>query len=308
MSEEQIKAVAQAYREMQEAMHNKKEKEKEKDDNGTVKLDPVGQADDDVDNDGDVDNSDKYIKTKRAAIKKAMDKEKDGVDEKLSSKEKMKRGMYNEADDLDSDNVEKALKHDCATHVEHAEYGIGKCIPGQHTLMAINETHGYVTHYDVEFNHGIVEDVAVEDLTIIQEMSHGHKSKKKKPMEGMSSKEKMKKGLYNSKQWGQGTIIDEDDGKIAVLFNHGVEWIAEDAHAIKNKNTQDKMKDQEMLDPRAKGEQDFKDAHEVEETDEMETVGVDTKGMTSGVKKAPSRPGDKAGSEPMKSTPKVTGQ
>lgn len=38
------------------------------------KMDPVGKEDDDVDNDGDVDSSDEYLKKRRAAIKKAMDK------------------------------------------------------------------------------------------------------------------------------------------------------------------------------------------------------------------------------------------
>ena len=36
------------------------------------KLDPVGKADADVDNDGDVDSSDEYLKKRRAAIGKAM--------------------------------------------------------------------------------------------------------------------------------------------------------------------------------------------------------------------------------------------
>ena len=39
------------------------------------KLDPVGQADADIDNDGDVDDSDKYLKKRRKAISKAMKKE-----------------------------------------------------------------------------------------------------------------------------------------------------------------------------------------------------------------------------------------
>ena len=37
-------------------------------------LDPVGKADADIDNDGDVDKSDKYLKNRRKAIAKAMDK------------------------------------------------------------------------------------------------------------------------------------------------------------------------------------------------------------------------------------------
>ena len=38
-------------------------------------LDPVGKEDDDIDNDGDVDNSDKYLHKKRKAIGKAMGKD-----------------------------------------------------------------------------------------------------------------------------------------------------------------------------------------------------------------------------------------
>lgn len=54
------------------------------------KLDPVGKADADIDNDGDVDKSDKYLKNRRKTIKKAMSKDdkkkaagkgaKDGID------------------------------------------------------------------------------------------------------------------------------------------------------------------------------------------------------------------------------------
>ena len=39
------------------------------------KLDPVGNADADIDNDGDVDASDKYLKNRRKAIKKSMGEE-----------------------------------------------------------------------------------------------------------------------------------------------------------------------------------------------------------------------------------------
>ena len=36
------------------------------------KLDPVGQEDDDIDNDGDVDSSDSYLKNRRKAVTKAV--------------------------------------------------------------------------------------------------------------------------------------------------------------------------------------------------------------------------------------------
>ena len=109
--------------------------------------------------------------------------------DEMSSKEKMKRGLYNkkaknEAADLDADNSEKALKHDCASHVVHKEHGEGKCVPGMHTLEENEDGTGYVTHYDVMFEGEegpyIVEDCPVEDLEIVQEMHHGHMKKKSK--------------------------------------------------------------------------------------------------------------------------------
>jgi len=51
-----------------EAKHYKAKSKKE-----AKKLDPVGKADADIDNDGDVDSSDEYLKKRRAAIKKSMD-------------------------------------------------------------------------------------------------------------------------------------------------------------------------------------------------------------------------------------------
>ena len=44
------------------------------------KMDPVGDADKDIDNDGDVDKSDKYLHNRRKAIKKAMSGKKDTVE------------------------------------------------------------------------------------------------------------------------------------------------------------------------------------------------------------------------------------
>ena len=87
--------------------------------------------------------------------------------------------VYGEAADLNADNADKAIKHDCASHVVHKEHGEGQCVPGMHTIVETAEGEGYVTHYDVMFNHGIEYDVPVEDLEIVTEMSHGHPRKKK---------------------------------------------------------------------------------------------------------------------------------
>lgn len=51
------------------------------------KLDPVGRADDDIDNDGDVDDEDKYLKNRRKAIKKSMNEAPVGfLEEKITKK------------------------------------------------------------------------------------------------------------------------------------------------------------------------------------------------------------------------------
>jgi len=81
------------------------------------------------------------------------------------------------SEDMNKANVDKMVKHDCAKHVVHEQWGKGQCVPGEHTLL----DDGTVTHYDVMFNHGIEQGVPVADLTVTVSESHMH-AKKKKPM------------------------------------------------------------------------------------------------------------------------------
>jgi hypothetical protein len=83
-----------------------------------------------------------------------------------------------EAKDLNAKNVKAAVKHDCATHVEHAQWGFGNCIPEMHTIEEISEGVGYVTHYDIMFEHGIEQNVPVKSLRILASEEHGHTPKK----------------------------------------------------------------------------------------------------------------------------------
>lgn len=166
------------------------------------KLDPVGKADADIDNDGDVDKSDDYLHNRRKAIKKAMKKEGDGMtpcpdcggsmenhDPECPRYEKAEKAKMNkEANDLDTKNAEKVLRHDCASHVTHEQWGYGECIPGEHTLVESADGEGYVTHYDVMFQQGIVFNVPVEELNIIRESSHGHMKRKKKESTDLDAK------------------------------------------------------------------------------------------------------------------------
>lgn len=83
-----------------------------------------------------------------------------------------------EAKDLNAKNVKAAVKHDCATHVEHSTWGLGNCVPEMHTIEEISEGVGYVTHYDIMFEHGIEQNVPVESLRILASEEHGHTPKK----------------------------------------------------------------------------------------------------------------------------------
>ena len=71
---------------------------------------------------------------------------------------------------------EKEITHMCALKVTHKKSGqIGH--PIKHTLTES----GYISHYTVEFQDVIVENIAVEDLHIVQESSHSHKRDDEKP-------------------------------------------------------------------------------------------------------------------------------
>ena len=182
-TEEEHPAVTQA-----EAKMSSKEKMKKGLYNKEA-MDPVGKEDGDVDNDGDMDKSDKYLMKRRKAIKKAMKKEgfelpdyvMEAIEEALAEDPDFEIQL-DEADDLDASSASKALNHDCAKHVVHKEHGEGQCVPGMHTIVEDEENPGtgHVTHYDVMFGDTIVEDVPVEELEIVSEMHHGHPKKKDK--------------------------------------------------------------------------------------------------------------------------------
>ena len=70
--------------------------------------------------------------------------------------------------------VDAMIKHDCAKHVAHEEWGVGSCIPGHHTIVETAEGEGFVSHYDVLFDHGLERDVPVEQLEVLVSESHEH--------------------------------------------------------------------------------------------------------------------------------------
>ena len=79
----------------------------------------------------------------------------------IIGEEKRKKGTYRK----------KGKKHSCATHAEHAEWGEGTCISESH---ANPDENGFVSWYDVEFEHGVERRVPTEDLNILGESMHEH--------------------------------------------------------------------------------------------------------------------------------------
>jgi len=98
------------------------------------------------------------------------------VGEELSAAQKklppglQKAIMKKKGKSVTEDMHKKKKKHDCASKVKSEEYGVGHCMPEQHTMLE----DGTVTHYDVLFDHGLVENVPVTELEILQESMHEH--------------------------------------------------------------------------------------------------------------------------------------
>jgi len=85
-------------------------------------------------------------------------------------------GTQKESKEVTEDMHKKKKKHDCASKVKSEEYGIGYCIPEQHTMLE----DGTVTHYDVEFDDVIIQNFPVTELEIIEESSHMHEVNQEK--------------------------------------------------------------------------------------------------------------------------------
>ena len=109
--------------------------------------------------------------------------------------------------------------HDCATVVEHPEWGKGKPILKSH---AIPDDEGYVEWYDVQFKHGIEEKVMASDIAIIVSEEHGHTEKKEPKTKNdliLAMNHMMKNGkkdeliaMYNGmKKSAEGAHDDEED-------------------------------------------------------------------------------------------------
>lgn len=70
------------------------------------KMDPVGEEDDDIDNDGDTDDTDDYLKNRREAIGKAIEGEDDEAKGEKQSEEEEESGSEDEDGEEDGEEDE----------------------------------------------------------------------------------------------------------------------------------------------------------------------------------------------------------
>lgn len=71
------------------------------------KLDAVGQEDEDIDNDGDSDETDSYLKNRREAIGKAISGEEDEAEDEEQSEEEEEGGSEDQEDEEADEESEK---------------------------------------------------------------------------------------------------------------------------------------------------------------------------------------------------------
>jgi hypothetical protein len=87
------------------------------------------------------------------------------------------RGMYAPQAEATMMQDDGKVVHNCAKHVEHAEWGQGNCISEEH---AAPDRNGNIAWYDIMFEHGLERGVPTAELKILQAESHMHSMKKTK--------------------------------------------------------------------------------------------------------------------------------
>ena len=152
MDIKEIQALAQAYNEVLEKACGDKRKQAE------ANLDPVGQADADIDNDGDVDKSDKYLHNRRKAVKKAMGKK--GETATMNPKMDSGSGKTEQKEAVQSADKkpEKYVDQDGKTHVRMVPVD-KEVVKKESTDMSIREKLVSV----LEKKHGDTEDKQPHD-------------------------------------------------------------------------------------------------------------------------------------------------
>ena len=179
------------------------------------KLDPVNKnavkkkfddrKDKDIDNDGDVDSSDKFLHKRRKAVSKSISNE--GLE--------------------DSPNPANS-QHLCAKNVVHEEWGAGQPVHGMHDTP---DADGNIAWYDVMFEHGIEKGVSINELKVTVEASHENHNKdddgKKMLSAGkMAQMHQMMKDKKSAEEIAKAMKLDLKTVK-ALMSNYNMEEVEE---------------------------------------------------------------------------------
>ena len=272
----------------------------------------------DYDGDGKIESGSKeHAGVVHNAIQRAKGKKADGKDtrkeevnlpDSLSSiaegKVKCKKCSGKGCDDCKGKGYK--VSHNCSSTVEHAEWGVGDCMPEMHSL----DENGNVSHYDVLFSHGIEENVSVEDLISIKEGVHEHAINDEKN-QIVESMKQARKNVGASTCWkgykAQGTKTK--DGKVVpncvkedeeieeaivelkgkkkgnVIINPEVKKVNEDAEVAKKQQVQRKQlmlnKQKLALQQKATTKKKPTDMH-MEETEDIQEVDMSSRSVDYG--------------------------
>ena len=130
------------------------------------KLDPVGKEDDDVDNDGDVDSSDEYLKKRRAAIGKAMGKDGDKEEDEEEKEDKKK-------DKKESLDLISAYKSMYEHHQKDEDGNVipHPIMPDENGLMPVKPDGSPVPAVTEGIDLSFVDELSEEELdTLVEEV------------------------------------------------------------------------------------------------------------------------------------------
>ena len=201
------------------------------------KMDPVGKADKDIDNDGDVDSSDEYLHKRRTAIKKSMKKE---DDDKMTPCPKCDGSTENhdpECPDHPNNKGKKSAEEGCGDYdkkskKEEVEHDLDENFRTLATKGMGTETKKTINvGRDVDYFEPKNGDKRQGRVTKIHATGYHVKDEKDGETHSFTfhDRAKAKKMLESnqpviSAQWGFGEVIESTEKGLSVYFEHGVEF------------------------------------------------------------------------------------
>ena len=275
------------------------------------KMDPVGKADKDIDNDGDVDSSDEYLHKRRAAIKKSMKKEGDA---KVTPCLSCEGSMENHDPECPKAKSEACGDYDKKSKKEEVELDLDENFRTLATKGMGAETKKTINvGRDVDYYEPKNGDKRQGKITKVHATGYHVKDENdgKTHKFAFHDRTKAKKMLESkqpvvSEQWGFGEVIETTDEGLNVYFEHGVEFNvpASSLTFIEDKqHTKGATEPEGLLDKESPRSKKFVKDHQKsnKEYSDLEMKGhVDATKAGRATKQSPARPG-----EPRKGDTKI---